>query len=249
MQSIGSLILTQQICDNSMTWAREVLPIVQDGTVLIVRHLAQARGRQGRSWVLAEGQITHTIVLKPTLTPLSEQAFATLNMALIVGLWAPFQKYGVTLKWPNDLYLNNKKLGGILFENIWQENQLRGIIVGYSLNINNNCTQHEHLASIATSLSDETGKTFDLGLMQTEIFSSLSRFYATWQEGTYVEIFKLWRSVQGYIKKSLKVHTKDGILLEGIAQDVLPNGDLVLAVPASDRTIVISFAQVEEVII
>ena len=69
-----------------MAWAREVLPLVQDGTVLIARHLEHARGRQGRRWLLAPGQITHTVVLKPVDVAIEQGSLAALNMALTLGL-------------------------------------------------------------------------------------------------------------------------------------------------------------------
>lgn len=249
MDPIGHLIIAEQQCDDSMAWARQMLPVASDGTVLIARELTKARGRQGRSWVLASGQITHTLILKPALNAPSEQALATLTMALTLGLWSPFQHHGVTLKWPNDLYLNGKKLGGMLLENLWHDNQLAAVIVGYSININNSCRSHEVLSSIATSLSDETNGQTDLGQLQLQLFASLSKFYRQWQQGEYQEIFQLWRRHQGYLNKPIKVHNRDGSLVEGIAQDVLPNGDLVLSIPAADRTHIVTFAQVEEVII
>jgi BirA family transcriptional regulator, biotin operon repressor / biotin---[acetyl-CoA-carboxylase] ligase len=244
---IGQLIIVEQTCEDSMAWARQVLPTVSDGTVLIARQLAQARGRQGRTWVLAQGQITHTIVLKPQNFIANEQALTTLNMALSLGLLQPLQPHNVTLKWPNDFYLNDKKLGGMLFENLWQEDKLTGIVLGYSLNINNSCANDDQLCDIATSLADAGGHEVDHELLQTELFASLSKFYALWKSGNYTEIFRLWRHAQGYLGKPIKVHSKDGSLLEGIAQDVLPSGDLVLAVPAADRTVVVSFAQVSDV--
>lgn len=247
MNCIGQLIITEQNCADSFAWARQVLSMVSDGTVLIARNLTKARGRQGRSWILAEGQISHTIILKPDLKLPSEQALASLNMALSLGLWQPFQKFGVVLKWPNDLYLNNKKLGGMLFENLWHDNKLAGIILGYSININNSCLHDERLNTIATSLTDTTGTQHDLGLLQTELFTSLSKFYDQWKRQEFQDIFQLWRRQQGYLGKQIQVHNRDGSLLEGIAQDVLPNGDLALNVIGADRTVIVAFAQVEEV--
>ena len=248
MSTIGQLILTEQHCDDSMAWARQVLPIAVDGTVLISRHLTQARGRHNRRWVLADGQITHTIILKPhDTTHTQDLNLATLNMALILGLAAPLQKYGVTLKWPNDLYLHDKKLGGMLIENIWHEETLVGIVFGYSININNTCIGHEILEPIATSLSDVTKEQYDLGLLHVELFKSLSHFYAQWKKSDHNEIFNTWRKAQGYLGKKVSVHNKDGSIVEGPAHDVLPNGDLICFVEASNQSVTISFNQIEEI--
>lgn len=247
MNSIGRLIITEASCDDSMAWARRMLPTVDDGTVLIARDLVAARGRQGRTWVLADGQITHTVILKPKNFIPTEQALATLNMALALGLYEVLQRFGVVLKWPNDFYLNEKKLGGMLFENLWQGEQLVGIVLGYSLNVNNKCVDHEVLASIATSLVDVTGKVQDLGKMQQEVFASLSRLYDQWQRGEFQGIFQQWRHHQFYLGKQVSVHNKDGSRLDGLAQDVLPNGDLVLYSATADSTMPVTFAQVEDI--
>lgn len=249
MASIGHQVLTTQHVDDTMAWARSLLPLASDGTVLIARNITKARGRQGRSWVLAEGQITQTIILKPNQGSISQESLPLLTMALSLGLWEPFQPYGALIKWPNDLVLNDKKLGGMLLESIWHESSFVGLILGYSININNTCSEHETLQAIATSLSDATERQHDLGMLQENLFKSLSNFYDQWKNGNYQDIFRLWRQKQAYLGKNITVHHKDGLIVEGTAQDLLFNGDLVMYIPFADRTEVVSFAQIEAILV
>lgn len=244
---IGQLIITQEECADSMAWARSIIDLARDGTVLIARTLNQARGRQGRRWVTAEGQITHTIILKPDHFTANEETLATLNMAITLGILQPLKQYNVVLKWPNDFYLENKKLGGVLFENIWHENNLVAIIVGYSLNINNSCIDNQELAAIATSLTDTYQKKFDSSSIQTELFKSLSHFYNEWKQKKYTDLFIQWRQAQHYIKKSITVHPQDGAVISGEVQDILANGDLLLQDSKTNSLVTISFAQINEV--
>lgn len=251
MDVIGRLIVTEATCQDSMAWARSMLPIVEDGTVLIARDLALARGRQGRSWVLADGQITHTIVLKPAIVyeEKIECALASLNMALSLGLLEPFRNIGAGLKWPNDLVVNGKKFGGMLFENLWHGNKLAGVILGYSININNSLIEHQDLVAIATSVYDQTNKKNDLVDLSRQLFASLSKRYAQWMALDCLSIFNDWRTSLTILGKSIQVHNCDGTLLTGIAQDVLPNGDLVLYGELADSTTIVQFAQVENVVL
>lgn len=251
MDIIGRLIVTEGTCEDSMAWARTMLPIVEDGTVLIARDLAVARGRQGRSWMLADGQITHTIVLKPVIVHEKKRAcaLASLNMALSLGLLEPFLNIGAGLKWPNDLVIKGKKIGGMLFENLWYGDQLAGVILGYSINVNNSLIDHQDLAAIGTTVYDQTNKKNDLVDISRQLFTALSKRYSQWKDLDCLSIFNDWRSSLTILGKSVQVHNCDGSLLTGIAQDVLPNGDLVLYGQLADSTIVVPFAQVENVVL
>ena len=66
MPRIGSSILYLKSCPNSMDAAKEHLAFLHHGTILSIKNLVAARGRQGRVWMLAPGQLVMTFILKPT---------------------------------------------------------------------------------------------------------------------------------------------------------------------------------------
>src|SRR3989338_1808366 len=113
-----------KICKSSLDLAKQILDQEADGTVILCNHIINARGRAGRVWNSAVGQALITIILKPV----SSSQLHYLNMALAVGFLRVLRQYGVGLKWPNDFFVNGKKVGGMLIEIVWRGKDLKGII-------------------------------------------------------------------------------------------------------------------------
>ncbi|MBX9830775.1 biotin--[acetyl-CoA-carboxylase] ligase [Candidatus Babeliales bacterium] len=155
IKRIGSDFFYKESSDNTLAWAKEYLDTAQDGAVFIAHKLTHARGRQGRTWHWAPGQLALTFVLKPTFCP-NEDDLIKLSMALACGIYEPLTQYGVTLKWPNDLVIDQKKVGGMLMELVWESNKLRGIIFAFGLNVNNTFEPGHELTKLATSLWEAT---------------------------------------------------------------------------------------------
>ncbi len=247
MLSIGHQIFTRESCDDSFSWAREIAEKVDDGAVLIARKLTQARGRGNRTWVVAEGQILHTLVLKPVpYQEFSETRLATLTMTLSLGLYEAFKKFGVTLKWPNDLCANGKKMGGMLMQSAWHEGLPKYIFVGYGINVNNLCSENPELSKIAISLREVTGTEHKLGELQMNLFSHLSHFYDRWKSGDDESLFVEWRKAQKCLGENITVHHKDESTAQGEVLDFHTNGDIVLETH-DKQTIIVSYGQIEEI--
>lgn len=107
------------------------------GTVVIAQAQTQGRGQQGRTWVSSPGGLYLSIGLRPDL-PAIESARLTLGCAW--GIATVFRHEGIPLdlKWPNDLLLNGKKLGGILTESRLRGTTIHQVVVGIGLNWANN---------------------------------------------------------------------------------------------------------------
>ena len=129
------------------------------GTVVVAEEQTAGRGRAGRIWHSERASgIYMSVLLRPKLSP----ADAPL-ITLLAGLSAQEalrQQTGCAadLRWPNDLLLGGRKLGGILTEMHAEPGRIHFVIVGIGLNVNQSRFP-EKLASIATSLKMETGRT------------------------------------------------------------------------------------------
>jgi len=116
------------------------------------------RGRAGRSWHSERAAgIYVTLLLRPKLAPVQAPL-----LTMMAGLSAhsavqAVMGLAVDLKWPNDLLIRGKKVGGILTEMHAEPNQVRFVIVGIGINVNQEKFPGE-LANTATSLRAETGK-------------------------------------------------------------------------------------------
>jgi len=129
-----------------------------EGAVVLAEEQTAGRGRAGRAWHSQRAAgIYVTLLLRPKLAPVQAPL-----LTMMAGLSAHSAVQALTgldvdLKWPNDLLIRGKKVGGILTEMHAEPNQVRFVIVGIGLNANQDKFPVE-IASIATSLLAETGK-------------------------------------------------------------------------------------------
>src|SRR5713226_414341 len=129
-----------------------------EGAVVLAEEQTAGRGRAGRVWHSERAAgIYVTVLLRPKLSPVQAPL-----LTMLAGLSAHTAVQALTglevdLKWPNDLIVRGKKVGGILTEMHAEPNQVRFVIVGVGLNVNQEKFPGE-LANVATSLRAETGK-------------------------------------------------------------------------------------------
>jgi BirA family biotin operon repressor/biotin-[acetyl-CoA-carboxylase] ligase len=130
-----------------------------EGTVVLAEEQSAGRGRAGRTWHSERAAgIYVTLLLRPKLAPVQAPL-----LTMMAGLSAHAAVEAVTglavdLKWPNDLIIRGKKAGGILTEMHAEPGMVRFVVVGIGLNVNQERFPGE-LASLATSLRQEAGKT------------------------------------------------------------------------------------------
>jgi len=121
-----------------------------EGTIIVTDNQTAGRGQRGNHWESRPGQnLTCSLLLKPTFLRATDQFW--LNMAVSVGLTdalLPLVGDIIRIKWPNDIYAGDRKLGGILIENTLHSYTLAWSVVGMGLNVN----QTEFDYSAATSL-------------------------------------------------------------------------------------------------
>jgi BirA family transcriptional regulator, biotin operon repressor / biotin---[acetyl-CoA-carboxylase] ligase len=145
--------------DSTNRFALELGHAVEpEGAVVLAEEQTAGRGRAGRVWHSDRAVgIYVTVLLRPRLAPVQAPL-----LTMMAGLSARSAVQAVTgltvdLKWPNDLLIRGKKLGGILTEMHAEPGQIRFVIVGIGLNVNQENFPGE-LAETATSLRMETGK-------------------------------------------------------------------------------------------
>ncbi len=154
--------------NSTNTYAKENdLP---DGTVILAENQTAGRGRKGRKWISTEGKgLYFSIVLKKDISPADLLVYSLLfpvavRKAIVQKIDLPIQ-----IKWPNDLYLNGKKLAGFLIETEIEGNSATKIVAGIGININQTEKDLYELQDIATSLRIEYGNE----LNRKEIFSDI----------------------------------------------------------------------------
>ena len=211
----------------------------EEGTVVLAEEQTAGRGRAGRSWHSERGTGMYlTLLLRPKLAPV--QAPLLTIMAGLSTRAAVHATAGldVDLKWPNDLLVRGKKLGGILTEMHAEPGQVRFVIVGIGLNVNQEKFPGS-LEAVATSLRAETGRVQSrvevLVRLLREFESDYNRFLREGSAG----IVEKFERVSSYAKgKSVRVvngnesfgGVTDGLVPEGLLRVKRDDGKVVTVI-------------------
>jgi BirA family transcriptional regulator, biotin operon repressor / biotin---[acetyl-CoA-carboxylase] ligase len=107
------------------------------GTMVIAGEQTVGRGSRGRPWASPVGGLWMSVLLRPAVAPALEVLSLRVAIAVSTAIEAVVPGIALLLKWPNDLVLSDRKLGGILCEARWQGNRLGWVTVGVGVNVAN----------------------------------------------------------------------------------------------------------------
>lgn len=134
---------------------------VENGTLVMADKQTAGKGTHGRIWHTDEANnIAFSFLIKMDCNVQKLEGL-TKNIAEIIVEILKENKIATTIKSPNDIILNNKKLGGILTQSKVIEENVKCLVIGIGLNINQE-TFPEDIVNVATSIKKETGKTIDV---------------------------------------------------------------------------------------
>lgn len=197
-----------------------------EGTLVIAKTQTQGKGRLEKSWISPQGGLWFSLVLTPTLISLNQAAGLTILVALsITRVIRNETNLMVLIKWPNDLYINNKKIGGILTESSAVEVAVKYIILGVGININ---IDVRFLPSGATSLKHELGKEIEAIDLLTKILVSMEEDYSIFKSVHNLSPFlKEINELSLVVGKQVKVQLPNK-LIEGYAKGIDEHGRLLI---------------------
>ena len=153
--------------------AREAL---EEGTVVAARQQTAGRGQMGTSWESQPGEnLTFSLVLFPSFLPFAENFLISQLVALGIKDVLDCYTNDITVKWPNDIYWQDKKLAGILVENAVQGTTFQSSVVGIGLNVN----QEKFYSNAANpvSIKQITGTTINLEKLLQQLLSGIFYYY------------------------------------------------------------------------
>jgi BirA family biotin operon repressor/biotin-[acetyl-CoA-carboxylase] ligase len=184
---------------------------VPEGTVVITREQTAGRGQRANSWVSEAGKnLTCTYLLRPRFLRISDQFI--LNKAIALAVNKAIQhfvpQFDVRIKWPNDIFLQNKKVAGILVETSLQGGHIVSCLAGIGINVNQQQFQAESGNPI--SLSEVVGSEFKLDDILNALSENLEVLYLQLKAGKFENIDLSYNSL---LWKKDEMHTffRDGI--------------------------------------
>ncbi len=200
------------------------------GTVVIAEEQLQGRGRRGRYWFSPPGKgLWFSLLLRPTGIAPSAAAPITLVAAAALGQALRRETgLGVTLKWPNDLLLNGKKIGGILTELKGEPDRVEYLIIGAGLNINQSETDFPpELHKTAGSLSPAAGCVFDRTALVLPLIAGLKEACSIFFQQGFSRFHGAWIELNETLGKEVTI-TWPGGTVRGRALDLDETGAVLL---------------------
>ncbi|MCS7385365.1 MAG: biotin--[acetyl-CoA-carboxylase] ligase [archaeon GB-1867-005] len=196
--------------------------INEDVFAVIAEKQTNGRGRRGRRWHSPKGGLWMSIVLKR-----KNRRFNMAPLMAAVAVAKVIEKLynlKVQVKWPNDILINGKKVGGILCEATFSGEELKYIVIGIGLNVNLRLNDFpRELRENATSILLETGREVNLETLAKHIIREIMKAVKMNNN----EVLKKWKNYDCTLGRKVKVISDSGELL-GVALAVDADGSLIV---------------------
>ncbi len=208
----------------AMELARDNAP---EGAVVIAEAQSGGKGRLGRTWISPRGNLYVSVVLRPDLSPY-RAPLVTLAGA-IAAAWAIRKQLDIQakIKWPNDIMIGERKVGGILTEMNAEPDRVKYLVLGIGINVNVELQAlPPDIGLLATSLLSETGSKIDRVAFLNGLLAELERWYTLLLESD-AAVLSEWESLNMTTGRRVAVKGHDGVL-EGLARGIDREGRLIV---------------------
>lgn len=188
--SSQSFTVLEQV-DSTNLYAMQALRagLAHHGSVYLAHHQTAGRGQRGKQWWSAPGQnIQMSMVLRSNHLALSQKFRASATIALAIQQWLETHAGATNIKWPNDLYVGDRKAGGILLENIIEGGKWQYTIAGIGLNVN--ATAFNPDLPNPTSLALLTGRTFDVVEEAKKVANHVQAYWDQLKSGNWKKLLE-----------------------------------------------------------
>ena len=219
-QSTGSTM------DDTAEWARAG---ADEGAVVVAETQTASRGRLGRRWISDEGNLYFSVLFRPEpdalplLSPLAGVAVAR-SVRQVAGLYP-------TIKWPNDVMIDGRKVAGILAESVLSGSRVQHAVVGIGVNIALDVTADPEIAATATSLNHASESEIDRSELLRRILQHMDALYLDLRRGR--SPIAEWRRWLDTLGQRVTV-THHGSTDTGFAEDIDEHGNLLLRTDAGE---------------
>ncbi len=239
-QRLGRPLLVYQSVGSTNDVAREMAKAdAPEGTAALAGEQTGGRGRKGSAWASPSGGLWLSIVLRPTI-PL--EAWPLIGFAAGAGVAAALESVSgrtIQLKWPNDVILESRKVGGILVESA------AGVaILGIGINVNVELDAlPEDVRRGATTVLASLGRTVDLSVLTRAVLEQVEHFYDLLSQDSKA-VLRAWRRRSFLSGRSVQVGSTH--MLEGIAEDVDDSGALLIRTASGVQPVTVGEVSVRE---
>lgn len=234
IHSLGTPFIELQSVDSTNNYALAQIhaKLAQPGTCYFAHEQTSGKGQRGKTWATERGMnIIISIVLRPDfLQPIQQ---FQLSACVAVATHQFLNKYdgsSLKIKWPNDIYWQDRKLGGILIENVVRSRESASAswdwaVVGVGININQASFADDLKNPV--SLKQVTGESFDQIELARKLCSSIDHFYKKLMNNETNAILEMYNQLLYKKDETVKLK-KNNRIFSCIIKEVSLTGQLVV---------------------
>ena len=236
----GRKVVHRETVDSTNAFAFKLaLSGEPEGACVVAESQDAGKGRLGRKWFSPVGKNLYiSVVLRPHIHPSSVYPITFLSSLAVYDTIGELTGIKPSLKWPNDVLINGKKVCGTLIELSTEADMVRFVIVGIGFNIN---MQHneidEEIINKATSLSIETKKVYERALVCGILLNHLEEHYRYFRQYGAPGICGVWEERAAIKGKTLEINQM-GESYRGVVEGIDLDGAMLLNMDGEVKKII-----------
>lgn len=230
MQPASSKFIVLRKVDSTNNYA---MALIQEGGAtdamgIFALHQTAGKGRLAKKW---ESDAGKNIILSTVAQMQWLQVYQQFQLSVAAALackqfFLQFIKNGIKIKWPNDIYLNDSKAGGILIENQLQGNLWQWSVIGTGLNINEDNFDNKDFRAV--SLKQITGKQYDVVELGKQLHQLVIEYINKLKVNQFDDMLNDYN--EHLFCRGEKVKLKKGnMIFETTIEKISPTGQLLTA--------------------
>lgn len=223
---IGRELLCFEALDSTMDMCYELgMKNRPEGTVVCAETQKKGRGRMGRNWSSPRQKgIYFSVLLRPRISAIEAPKLTILAAVAVAAAIKGFTGLTPSIKWPNDILIDDKKICGILTEMQAEQDLIKFVVIGIGINVN---ADKSDLPPKATSIKEEK----DVEVSRTELFKEtlreIERYYTLFQSKGFSPIAREWKAQASILGHRIKILSQNRSI-EGEAIDLDSDGSLLV---------------------
>lgn len=224
-----NLVIFENIDSTNLEAKRLKLGGVNKDTIIWAKVQDSGRGKYGSSWESNDGGLYFSILINDKVyKELVQQLCFVVSIAITKVLTRLNSKHKIKAKWPNDIIIENNKVGGILIEALTEGNSefTNSIVVGIGVNVSNSIDLKTIAGFQAANL-----KKFNIDISVDNLLNMLilefDKYYKVWRNEGFSKIRKLWITYAYNLNRQIKVKCRDKVI-EGTFKGINIEGAILI---------------------
>ncbi len=220
-------IIIYDLVDSTLDVARK-LKNVEEFTIILAKRQSKGRGRFNREWASPLGGLWFTTILYPQRPAYTYSVLSLLTSLSVSKAIEKVTGLKPSIRWPNDVYLNNKKTAGVLIESEISGDIIEKSLVGIGVNVNFRLEALPmELRDKATTLLEEYGEPVDEHSLLTDILIFLREYYGKYKRGQHNDIIADVKKATDFIGNYALLDVKSG-KIKAFIKDLDTYGNIII---------------------